>query len=201
VISGVGRIGSAGQNLEEGQQESGEIGPEDTVWIEPLEGHWHGAGPDQEMTHLAINPTMHPDLLDDHYQKDWSSAVTANEYDLKNQGSGETSEFGGALMNRTGFAVLKFDARHNDLGDGKELCYGLSAVVQIGDSLWVTNDETMSLERLSLVGQDSVGHYRYEGHEQFSLNDYLDLPIPPKPNKEKNDLEARKVHRRAPPRR
>jgi hypothetical protein len=93
-------------------------------------------------------------------------------------------------MNRIGFAVLKFNTKYNDLGDGKELCYGLSAVVQIGETLWVTNDETMSLERLSLVERDISGHYRYEKHEQFPLDEYLNLPVSPPMNKEKDDVEA-----------
>jgi hypothetical protein len=93
-------------------------------------------------------------------------------------------------MNRTGFAILKFNAKYNDLGDGKELCYGLSAVVQIGNTLWVTNDETTNLERLSLMQRDISGNYWYEEHQQFSLADYLDLPVPPISNREKDDMEA-----------
>ena len=32
------------------------IRPGDRVFFEPGEDHWHGAGPDSSMTHLAINP-------------------------------------------------------------------------------------------------------------------------------------------------
>ena len=31
-----------------------EIKPGDTIWFEPGEKHWHGAAPDQAMTHLAM---------------------------------------------------------------------------------------------------------------------------------------------------
>lgn len=46
---------------------------------------------------------------------------------------------------------LEFHPKLNAIGKGKKLRDGLSAVVQIGGSLWVANDHTVSLERLSLV--------------------------------------------------
>jgi quercetin dioxygenase-like cupin family protein len=91
VVSGVGRIGAASQNLEQGQRELFEIRPGDVIWTDSLEWHWHGAGPDQEMTHIAISPTVSPELLKDHHQEDWSREVTLNEYNWKNQQSGEKS--------------------------------------------------------------------------------------------------------------
>ena len=47
VVSGVGRVQSAGGPVRE-------IRPGDTVWIAPGEKHWHGAGPQTGMTHIAI---------------------------------------------------------------------------------------------------------------------------------------------------
>jgi len=47
---------------------------------------------------------------------------------------------------------------------------GLSAIVREGDHLWVANDETTSLERLTIEGD----HAR--GHRSFDLTGLLDLP-------------------------
>ncbi|MGW2823846.1 (R)-mandelonitrile lyase [Streptomyces sp. NPDC001443] len=47
VLEGEGRV----------QREGGPVEPiraGDTVWIEPGERHWHGAGPHTFMTHLAV---------------------------------------------------------------------------------------------------------------------------------------------------
>ena len=55
------------------------------------------------------------------------------------------------LMSTVKTAFLQFSPDQNNLGQGKELRAGLSAVVQIGDTLWLANDETTSLELLSLV--------------------------------------------------
>ncbi len=83
-------------------------------------------------------------------------------------------------MNPTGTVELEFTPEHNDLGNNKELRDGLSVAVQIGDTLWVANDETISLERLSLVAGNTTGNTRCgRNHKQFSLDHYLRLPIPP----------------------
>jgi hypothetical protein len=86
-------------------------------------------------------------------------------------------------MNATSVVLLEFHPERDDLGKDKELRDGLSVVVQIGDTLWVANDETISLERLSLVEAGNTGNYRYgRHHKQFSLNDYLRLAVPPSPD-------------------
>lgn len=83
-------------------------------------------------------------------------------------------------MNPTHIVLLEFDSKLNGIDKGKKLSHGLSVVVQIGDSLWVANDETLSLERFTLTGAGSTGEYVCGGgHTQFSLNDYLRLPVPP----------------------
>ena len=83
-------------------------------------------------------------------------------------------------MNATSVVLLEFHPERDDLGKGKELRDGLSVAVQVGDTLWVANDETISLERLSLVEGGNTGNYRYgRHHKQFSLHDYLRLPVPP----------------------
>ncbi|HNA82552.1 MAG TPA: DUF3616 domain-containing protein [Thiobacillaceae bacterium] len=58
-------------------------------------------------------------------------------------------------------------------GKKKALRDGLSAVVRVGNQLWLANDESLSLERLTLEG-DRAG-----AHVSFPLADCLDLPAPP----------------------
>lgn len=50
VTTGAGLVQRAGGPIEE-------ISAGDTVWIEPTEWHWHGAGPRTVMTHLAVQET------------------------------------------------------------------------------------------------------------------------------------------------
>jgi len=83
-------------------------------------------------------------------------------------------------MNPTSTVDLEFNPEHDDLGKDKELRDGLSVALQIGDSLWVANDESISLERLSLIEGGNTCKYRCgRHHKQFSLNDYLHLPVAP----------------------
>jgi Protein of unknown function (DUF3616) len=94
-------------------------------------------------------------------------------------------------MNAASIVLLEFHPERDDLGKDKELRDGLSVAVQIGDTLWVTNDETISLERLSLVEGGNTGTYRHgRHHKQFSLNDYLRLPVKPR---DPEDLEEADV--------
>jgi len=46
----------------------------DTVWIPPGEEHWHGAGPETAMTHLAIQEAM------DGTAADWLEQVSDADY-------------------------------------------------------------------------------------------------------------------------
>ena len=82
-------------------------------------------------------------------------------------------------MNRTGTVFLEFDPDLNTLRKDKKLRDGLSAVVQIGDTLWVANDEALSLERLSRQRGTTGGEIRYADHRQFPLHEFLQLPMPP----------------------
>jgi hypothetical protein len=68
---------------------------------------------------------------------------------------------------------LDFLPQHDGPGAPKPLREGLSAVLQIGRTLWVANDESASVERLTL---DSGG-LAAGGHVSFALADYLDLPL------------------------
>ncbi len=47
VLTGVGRVQLEGEAVQE-------ITPGDVVWIPAGEKHWHGAAPDQEMCHIAV---------------------------------------------------------------------------------------------------------------------------------------------------
>lgn len=47
VLSGVGRFQTLGGPIVE-------IRPGDTIWIPPGEKHWHGASPNNRMTHIAF---------------------------------------------------------------------------------------------------------------------------------------------------
>lgn len=76
-------------------------------------------------------------------------------------------------MNTCNSAVLEFDPGRAFLRDG------LSAVLQVGNTLWVANDETVSLERLTRLPDNEPGVYRYGQHGSFPLSDYLELPAPP----------------------
>ena len=67
VTAGCGRVQSEGGPIRE-------IRPGDTVWIPPGEKHWHGAGPDTAMTHLAMQEAL------DGTAVDWLEKVTDAEY-------------------------------------------------------------------------------------------------------------------------
>ncbi|MET0962281.1 MAG: DUF3616 domain-containing protein [Noviherbaspirillum sp.] len=83
-------------------------------------------------------------------------------------------------MKPDSIVLLEFDSKLGDLGKGKKLRDGLSVALQIGDTLWVANDESVSLERLSLIKGDGSSQYMYgRNHTQFALHDLLRLPTPP----------------------
>jgi quercetin dioxygenase-like cupin family protein len=67
VLSGFGRVQLKGQPVQV-------IRPGDTVWIAPGEVHWHGAGPQNAMVHLAIQEAM------DGKPVTWMHAVSDEEY-------------------------------------------------------------------------------------------------------------------------
>src|ERR687883_667231 len=51
VVSGVGRVQAKGGPIRE-------IKAGDTVWIPPNEKHWHGAGPNTRMVHIAMQEAL-----------------------------------------------------------------------------------------------------------------------------------------------
>jgi hypothetical protein len=94
-------------------------------------------------------------------------------------------------MSCVGKVLLNFDSEF-DVEGKKKLRDGLSAVLEIGQTLWLANDETLSLECLTFKSRSAGGDFVYEGHRQFSLSALLDLPAPPvSPQKfEEADIEG-----------
>src|SRR5438067_1419125 len=54
-----------------------EIRPGDTVWIAPGEKHWHGAGPDTAMMHIALQEAL------DGKHVTWLEHVSDEQYGAK----------------------------------------------------------------------------------------------------------------------
>lgn len=67
VTSGCGRAQRQGGPVEE-------IRPGDVVWFPPYEKHWHGAGPDTAMTHVAIQEELDGSAVE------WMEKVTDEQY-------------------------------------------------------------------------------------------------------------------------
>ncbi|MGF1477692.1 MAG: cupin domain-containing protein [Geminicoccaceae bacterium] len=67
VLSGVGRVQSDGGPVHE-------LLPGDTVWIKPDEKHWHGAAPNNLMTHMAIHEAKDGSYID------WLEEVSDGDY-------------------------------------------------------------------------------------------------------------------------
>ena len=67
VVSGAGYVQKRGEAARK-------ILPGDTVWIAPGEVHWHGAAPDNAMTHIAIQEAL------DGANVDWMEHVSDEDY-------------------------------------------------------------------------------------------------------------------------
>jgi len=67
VVSGLGRAQSWGGPIRE-------IRPGDTVWFAPGEKHWHGAGPQSAMAHIAMQEAL------DGTAVNWLEHVTDEQY-------------------------------------------------------------------------------------------------------------------------
>jgi quercetin dioxygenase-like cupin family protein len=68
VVTGSGRAGTEGGSVVE-------ISAGDLVFFAPGERHWHGAGPDTYMVHIAITPAISTEG-----GTDWLEPVTDEEY-------------------------------------------------------------------------------------------------------------------------
>lgn len=67
VTSGIGRVQREGGPVEE-------IRPGDVVWFAPDEKHWHGAGPGNAMSHIALHEVR------DGRSVDWLEHVSDADY-------------------------------------------------------------------------------------------------------------------------
>ncbi|MCD7059400.1 (R)-mandelonitrile lyase [Pelagibacterium xiamenense] len=67
VVAGAGRVQRRDGPVED-------IRPGDVVWIPPGEKHWHGAGPETAMTHIAIQEVL------DGKAVEWLEHVTDAQY-------------------------------------------------------------------------------------------------------------------------
>lgn len=84
-------------------------------------------------------------------------------------------------MHPSNIVLLEFHPERDDLSPGKELRDGLSVALRMGDTLWVANDESISIERLTLAAEDSRGKTSFaREHRQYALHDLLTLPLPPR---------------------
>jgi quercetin dioxygenase-like cupin family protein len=68
VVTGFGRVQKEGEPVIE-------IHTGDVVYIAPGEKHWHGAGPETFMVHVAVNPATYSSG-----GADWMETVTDEEY-------------------------------------------------------------------------------------------------------------------------
>lgn len=68
VVAGSGLIQKEGEPIQP-------INPGDSIWIAPGEKHWHGAGPDTAMTHIAIHEAL------DGSNVEWLEPVSDGQYD------------------------------------------------------------------------------------------------------------------------
>jgi hypothetical protein len=83
-------------------------------------------------------------------------------------------------MHPTNIVLLEFHPERDNLSHDKELRDGLSVALRMGNTIWLANDESVSLERVTLCEEDSRGKSSFtRDHTQFRLHDYLDLPLPP----------------------
>ena len=67
VIAGCGRVQTWGGPVQE-------IRPGDTIWIPPGEKHWHGAGPNTRMVHIALQEAL------DGKHVEWMEHVSDEQY-------------------------------------------------------------------------------------------------------------------------
>ena len=73
--------------------------------------------------------------------------------------------------------VLQFDRAVDVLPSGKRLSDGMSAAVAVADTLWLTHDETIAIERLS-AERTNAASFRYANHRRFDLRTLVSLPAP-----------------------
>lgn len=74
--------------------------------------------------------------------------------------------------------LIEFEPNADNLNKKKELRDGLSVVLQIKDTLWVANDETVGLEKLWLLRNSEDEKFsKASMHKHYCLYDFLKLPV------------------------
>lgn len=82
-------------------------------------------------------------------------------------------------MHPSNIVLLEFHPERDDLTQDKELRDGLSVALRMGNTLWLANDESVSIERLTLRPEDSRGNTSFtHAHRQYALHDFLNMPMP-----------------------
>lgn len=82
-------------------------------------------------------------------------------------------------MHPSNIVLLEFHPERDDLAPDKELRDGLSVALRMGHTLWLANDESVTIERLTLRPEDSQGKSSFtRDHKQFALHDFLPMPLP-----------------------
>jgi hypothetical protein len=79
--------------------------------------------------------------------------------------------------------ILEFDGQQDKLPDS------LSAVIVVGDHLWLASDEVTTVERLA--SGDGV---TFNNHKSFALNDLIDLPAQDTDFDQEIDIEGLDEH-------
>lgn len=81
-------------------------------------------------------------------------------------------------MHPSNIVLLEFHPERDDLAPDKELRDGLSVALRMGTTLWLANDESVTIERLTLRPEDSQGRSSFtRDHKQYALHDFLPMPL------------------------
>ena len=88
--------------------------------------------------------------------------------------------------------LIEFEPNADNLNKKKELRDGLSVVLQIKDTLWVANDETVGLEKLRLLRNSEDEKFsKASMHKHYCLYDFLKLPVDrPKNPKDLEEIDV-----------
>jgi 4-carboxymuconolactone decarboxylase len=109
VTAGTGRVQRWGDPVDEIRQG-------DVVWIPPGQKHWHGAGPNSSMAHIAVVEAI------DGKAVEWMEKVTDAQYGAPLRAQGPTTPAPGARARPSQAAIGDFAPKLAELTD--EVLYG-----------------------------------------------------------------------------
>jgi len=104
VTAGVGRVQRWGDPVHE-------IRPGDVVWIPPGQKHWHGAGPDSSMAHIAVSEAL------DGKTVEWMEKVSDSQYQTSASGREPATPAPGAKPRPSQRAIGDFAPKLAELTD------------------------------------------------------------------------------------